>query len=84
MIAGQRSPRNPLTVEVLRDYGYVDARGMGVRNKIIPLLRAQNGTDPEFDAHEDHLRLTMRRHVRDGYPYARAAWARRTDNDGVA
>ena len=28
MIAGQRSPRNPLVVEVLRDYGYVDARGM--------------------------------------------------------
>ena len=60
MIAGQRSPRNPLIVEVLRDYGYVDARGMGVRNKIIPLLREQNGTDPEFEASEDHLRLTMR------------------------
>ena len=60
MIAGQRSPRNPLIVEILRDYGYVDARGMGVRNKIIPLLRGQNGTDPEFDANEDHLRLTMR------------------------
>ena len=39
MVAGQRSARNPLIVEVLRDYGYVDARGMGVRNKIIPLLR---------------------------------------------
>ena len=61
MIAGQRSPRNPLIVDVLRDYGYVDARGMGVRNKIIPLLREKNGVDPEFDANEDHLRLTMRR-----------------------
>jgi len=30
MLAGQRSARNPLIVEVLRDYGYVDARGMGV------------------------------------------------------
>ena len=29
MVAGQRSARNPLIVEVLRDYGYVDARGMG-------------------------------------------------------
>jgi hypothetical protein len=38
MIAGQRSPRNPLIVEVLRDFGYVDAQGMGVRTKIIPLL----------------------------------------------
>lgn len=27
MLAGQHSPRNPLLVEVMRDYGYVDARG---------------------------------------------------------
>ena len=60
MIAGQRSPRNPLIVEVLRDYGYVDARGMGVRNKIIPLLLQHNGTEPEFIATEDHLRLVLR------------------------
>ncbi len=62
MIAGQRSPRNTLIVEVLRDYGYVDARGMGVRNKIIPLLREQNGVEPEFQATEDYLQLVMRRH----------------------
>ena len=61
MIAGQRSPRNPLIVDVLRDYGYVDARGMGVRNKIIPLLREWNRVEPEFHAAEDHLKLTMRR-----------------------
>ncbi len=60
MIAGQRSARNPLIVEVLRDYGYVDARGMGVRNKIIPLLLEHNGTEPEFIATEDHLRLVLR------------------------
>ena len=59
MVAGQRSARNPLIVEVLRDYGYVDARGMGVRNKIIPLLREQNGTEPTFIATEDHLRVVM-------------------------
>lgn len=61
MIAGQRSPRNPLIVDVLRDYGYVDARGMGVRNKIIPLLREQNGVEPEFRATEDYLKLIMRK-----------------------
>ena len=61
MIAGQRSPRNPLIVEVLRDYGYVDARGMGVRNKIIPLLEKHNGTEPEFEATEDYLKVVMRR-----------------------
>lgn len=61
MIAGQRSPRNPLVVDVLRDYGYVDARGMGVRNKIIPLLMAQNGIEPEFRATEDKLTVVMYR-----------------------
>lgn len=61
MLAGQRSPRNPLIVDVLRDYGYADARGMGVRTKIIPLLREWSGEDPEFLAAEDYLRLTMRR-----------------------
>ena len=61
MFAGQRLPRNPLIVDVLRDYGYVDARGMGVRRKIVPLLRASSGVDPQFEATEDHLRLTMSR-----------------------
>ncbi|QVL48880.1 MAG: putative DNA binding domain-containing protein [Thiocapsa sp.] len=55
MLAGQRSPRNPLILDVLRDYGYVDARGMGVRSKIVPLLRQHNGVDPEFEATEDAL-----------------------------
>lgn len=61
MIAGQRSARNPLIVEVLRDYGYVDARGMGVRNKIIPLLKELNGVEPEFQATEDYLKVVMHR-----------------------
>ena len=59
MLAGQRSARNQSIVEVLRDYGYVDARGMGVRNKIVPLLLERNGTEPEFIATEDHLRLVL-------------------------
>ncbi len=59
MIAGQRSPRNPLVVDVLRDYGYVDARGMGVRNKIIPLVRESSGAEPVFQATEDYLKLII-------------------------
>lgn len=61
MIAGQRSPRNTLVVEVLRDYGYVDARGMGVRTKIIPLLTKLNGVAPDFNATEDYLAIRMYR-----------------------
>ncbi|NLV26914.1 MAG: transcriptional regulator, partial [Methanomicrobiales archaeon] len=61
MIAGQRSPRNPLIVEMLRDYGYVESRGMGVRTKVIPLMRSENMTDPIFDATEDYLRTVLLR-----------------------
>ena len=59
MISGQRSPRNTLIAGVLRDYGLVDARGMGVRNKIIPLLRKHNGTEPVFEPTPDYLKTVM-------------------------
>lgn len=61
MLAGQRSPRNPLLVDVMRDYGYVDARGMGVRRKIVPLVRAEAGEDARFEATEDYVRVIMPR-----------------------
>ena len=61
MIAGQRVSRNMLISDVLRDYGYSDARGMGVRTKIIPLMQQQNGVDPEFEATRDYLKLTLPR-----------------------
>jgi len=59
MIAGRRTPRNPIIMEVLRDYGYVDARGMGVRTKIIPLTRQFTGADPLFEATDDFLKTTI-------------------------
>lgn len=61
MLAGQRSPRNTTIVGVLRDYGYVDARGMGVRNKIIPLVREASGEEPGFEATEDYVRVVLPR-----------------------
>ncbi len=66
MIAGQRSPRNPIIMEVLRDYGYVDARGMGIRTKVIPLMRRLNRADPIFEATEDYLKTTLPRKPSDG------------------
>ena len=60
MIRGQRSSRNALIVDVLRDYGYMDARGIGVRNKIIPQLLADNGSEPEFEVTRDCLKTVMR------------------------
>lgn len=58
MLAGQRSARNRIIVEVLRDYGYVDARGMGVRTKVVPALKAE-GLRARFDVTEDYLKTTV-------------------------
>jgi ATP-dependent DNA helicase RecG len=59
MLAGQRIPRNPHLTEVMRDYGYVDARGMGVRRKIVPLVRAASGKDVRFEAMDDRVRVIL-------------------------
>ena len=66
MKAGQRSPRNPLIMEILRDYGYVDSRGMGVRTKIIPLMRKFNGVEPLFELTEDYLKTVLFKGKNDG------------------
>ena len=58
MRAGMRYARNQTLVNIMRDYGYVDARGMGVRNKIVPGMLAHNGTDP--DLIEEESRFTVR------------------------
>ncbi len=58
MKLGTRFAHNPLLVNVMRDYGYVDGRGMGVRNKIIPGMKAHNGTEPDLIAEE--YRFTVR------------------------
>lgn len=66
MISGQRFPRNTLIMEILRDYGYVDFRGMGVRTKIIPLMKKFNGVEPVFEATEDYLKTVLFRKKIDG------------------
>ncbi|QTA91967.1 RNA-binding domain-containing protein [Desulfonema magnum] len=50
MKLGLRIPRNPILIQTLKDYGYVEHMGMGVRNKIIAGMRRHNGTEPEFVA----------------------------------
>lgn len=48
-----RVSRNELVKDVLRDYGYVEHLGMGVRNRIIGAMREHNGTEPDL-IEEDH------------------------------
>ncbi len=59
MKAGQRSPRNPLIADILRDYGYVDARGMGVRTKVIPSMLRDNQVEPIFNSAEDFFKAVL-------------------------
>lgn len=42
----------------MRDYDYVDARGMGVRSKIVPGMKQHNATEP--DLIEEHHGFTVR------------------------
>ncbi|MGD0088310.1 MAG: ATP-binding protein [Planctomycetota bacterium] len=55
---GLRYARNQTLVNIMRDYRYVDFRGMGIRDKIIPGMRNHNGTEP--DLIEEHERFTVR------------------------
>ncbi len=61
MRSGYRATRNELIKEVLRDYRYVDARGLGVPRKIVRLMRERNGTEPELIEEQDRfiVRLFM-------------------------
>jgi ATP-dependent DNA helicase RecG len=59
VLAGQRSARNGIVVDVMRDYGYVDHRGMGVRRKIVPLTRAFAGQDARLEETDDFFRVVL-------------------------
>jgi len=58
MKAGCRVTRNELIKEVLRDYHYVEATGLGVPRKIIAGMLKHNGTEPDFI--EEEYSFTVR------------------------
>ena len=58
MRTGCRASRNELTRDVLRDYRYIEASGLGVPRKIVAGMRAHNGRDP--DLIEDEYSFTVR------------------------
>jgi ATP-dependent DNA helicase RecG len=59
MKAGMRYARNQTLVNVMRDYRYVDFRGMGVKDKIIPGMRAHNGTEPVLMVEESRFTIRL-------------------------
>lgn len=58
MKQGYRAARNELMKEVLRDYRYIEASGLGVPRKIIKGMREHNGTEP--DLIEEETRFIVR------------------------
>lgn len=61
MKAGLRYARNQTLVNVTRDYGYVEIRGVGVRSRIVPGMRARNGTEPGLIAEERRFTTRLRK-----------------------
>ena len=63
MVEGQRASRNESLKDVLRDYGYVEWQGLGVRRRIVEGMRLHNGTSP--DLVERDTRFMVRLHKGD-------------------
>ena len=55
MRAGYRASRNELIKEVLRDYRYIEATGLGVPRKIIEGMKRHNGTEPDLIEEESRF-----------------------------
>ncbi len=59
MRAGYRASRNELVKELLRDYRYVEATGLGVPRKIVQGMQAHNGTDPDLIEGDDRFMVRL-------------------------
>jgi len=55
MRAGYRASRNEFIKEVLRDYRYVEASGLGIPRKIIRGMLEHNGTEPDLIEEENRF-----------------------------
>ena len=59
MRAGYRASRNELIKEVLRDYRYIEATGLGVPRRIIKGMHAHNGTEPDLIEEDDRFLVRL-------------------------
>jgi ATP-dependent DNA helicase RecG len=64
MRAGYRASRNELVKEVLRDYRYVEATGLGIPRKIVQGMLAHNGTEPDLIEEEDRFIVRLWREAK--------------------
>ncbi len=54
-----RVARNGLLKEILRDYGYIEHFGMGVRTRIIESMRRHNGSEPDLVEEDDRFMVRL-------------------------
>ena len=59
MRSGARYARNQVLVNFMRDYCYVDARGMGIRNRVLPAMLQHNGTEPDLIEEEHRFMVRL-------------------------
>ena len=64
MRAGYRASRNELIKEMLRDYRYIEATGLGVPRRIIDGMRAHNGTEPDLIEEDDRFLVRLWKEAR--------------------
>lgn len=61
MRAGVRYARNQVMMSIMRDYGYVEGLGMGIRRQVIPAMAQHNGTEPDFIEEESRFTVCLRK-----------------------
>ena len=59
MRAGYPASRNELIKEVLRDYRYIEATGLGVPRRIIGGMLAHNATEPDLIEEDDRFLVRL-------------------------
>ena len=57
--SGAQVLRNPRCTRIFRDYGYLEDQGMGIRRKVIPLMKKHNDTKPKFDPTDDYFKVVL-------------------------
>jgi ATP-dependent DNA helicase RecG len=61
MRLGYRASRNELIKEVLRDYRYIEASGLGVPRKIVQGMLQHSGIEPDLIEEEDRFIVRLRK-----------------------
>jgi ATP-dependent DNA helicase RecG len=70
MRVGCRASRNQMLKDVMHDYGYLEAMGMGVPRKIIAGMRAHNGTEPDIVVSDESVTFCLHRQAQPPAPQA--------------